>query len=167
MWLDEDLSAEVTARIEPLCALGSSLSNENPTLAIEKLREAFEILPEPREQWLAGTWILTVIGDIAYLSGNLALAYDSFYGIDLYEGWHANAFIRLRRGQVAFDRGDFQNAANELTFAFMAGGYEILEHEDDKYAEFVLSRLLPPEPPVVHRLASYHLRKQKQWWQFW
>ncbi len=167
MWLDEDLPADIAARIEPICTLGNSLSNENPSLAIKKLREAFEILPEPREQWLAGTWILTVIGDIAYLSGNLDLAYESFYQIDLFEGWHDNPFIRLRRGQVSFDKGDFKNAENELAFAFMAGGYSILEHEDDKYAEFVLSKLLPPKLPVIHRLARYHLREQKQWWKFW
>jgi hypothetical protein len=167
MWLDNDLPPGIASRIQPLCKEGDRLAEAQPELAIARYREALEILPEPKQQWLAATWILTAIGDTAYGAGDLALAQASFQGIDTFKGWHANPFIRLRRGQVAFDTGDMESAANELACAFMAGGYGILETADEKYARFVLSRLLPPVPPEDHPLARFHLTPKKPWWKPW
>lgn len=167
MWIDDDLPADIAHRIKPLCEEGDALSESDPMQAISKYRLAFDALPLPKEQWLAATWILIAIGDTAYTNGDPGLAKDTFQGIDLYEGWHANPFVRLRRGQVAFDAGELDRAANEFALAFMAGGYEIFDNADDKYAEFGLSKLLPPEPPIEHRLARFHLQPQKPWWKFW
>ena len=168
MWIDEDLPPEVAKAIQPICREAEQLlTRDQHVAAIAKHCEAFSLLPEPKDQWLAGTWILAAIGDIAYLSGDLPLAAQSYRDIGFFPGWEDNAFIRLRRGQIAFDEGSFDVASNELACAFMLGGYEIMEHEEEKYAEFVLSKMLPPIPPVSHPLARFHLQEQRPWWKFW
>jgi len=157
MWIDEDLPKAVVETIEPLCADGEELSEQGkPREAIEKFSEAFKLLPKPPHQWLAATWILTAIGDTAFLAGDMKTAGAAFGEIGLCEGWLDNPFIRLRRGQVAFEAGDFKRASNELASAFIIERYEIFEREDQKYAEFILAQLRPPEPPVNLPLARFH-----------
>lgn len=79
------------------------------------------------------------------------------------------------------DTGQTELAIDELAAAFMLGGYSIFDAEDDKYAEFVLSKMLPPVPPLDHPLARLHLQlgsdplpeevrnagAMKPWWRFW
>jgi hypothetical protein len=167
MWLDDDLPPEIVPRLEALCREAESLAEESPDLGIAKFDEAFELLPEPREQWLSATWILIAIGDIQYLWGRLSEARETFASLVHFEGWHDNQFVHLRRGQIAYDFGNFEIAANELALAFMAGGYEILETADEKYAEFILSKLRSPEPPIDHPLARFHPATSVSRWKFW
>src|SRR4249920_3184814 len=102
MWIDRDLPREVAARIEPLCAEGDRLAEEQHwEEAIQSFKAAHALLPSPPEQWVAGTWILTAMGDTAYLAGNLDTANEMFREITLsYRGWQQSPFIWLRRGQI-------------------------------------------------------------------
>ena len=172
----EDLPGDIAQKVDELCLRGNKLAEaEQEDEAVRMFQEAYGLLPAPVERWYAATWIQIAIGDVAYLRGDLDAAAEAFNKMGQFEGWHDNPFVRLRRGQVALDFGDTQKATNELAAAFMLGGYEIFDAEDDKYAEFVLSKLLPPEPPVDHPLARFHLEpdkidipvERKPWWRFW
>lgn len=181
MWIDEDLPKSIADAIQPLCDKGEELGKQGQSReAIEKFSEAFKLLPKPPHQWLAATWILTAIGDTAFLAGDMRTAGAAFGEVGLCEGWHDNPFIRLRRGQVAFEAGDLRQASNELASAFIIERYGIFEREDQKYAEFILAQLDPPVPPVDHPLARFHRKPQgaqdeagdahgnaKPWWRFW
>jgi tetratricopeptide (TPR) repeat protein len=68
-----------------------------------------------------------------------------------------NPFLHLRRGQVLFELGRREEAANELTRAYGLEGEQIFEEEHPKYLNF-LQRALRASPP-----SSEH----KSWWRFW
>ena len=179
---DQDLPADIAQNVDSLCLKGNELADaERDHEAIRVFREAYSLLPEPVERWHAATWIQVAIGDTAFLAGDLKTASEALQILATLPGWIDNPFVRLRRGQVALDTGQTELAIDELAAAFMLGGYSIFDAEDDKYAEFVLSKMLPPVPPLDHPLARFHLQPEsdssleevrntcatKSWWRFW
>ena len=52
-----------------------------------------------------------------------------------------NPYIHLKLGECQFEMGNFEKAANELTRAYMSEGPEIFEGEDQKYFEFLSTRI--------------------------
>jgi hypothetical protein len=51
-----------------------------------------------------------------------------------------NPFIHLRLGQAQLELGNEERAADELMRAFMGGGHEIFESDDQKYLDFLRTR---------------------------
>jgi len=130
----------------------TSLSKEGDALAAkEKYREAitkyiaaFQILPEPVEQWEACTWLLTAIGD-----ANFFLKEYEHTRRALSDAMHCpnaigNPFIHLRLGQSQLELGNKDRAADELARAYMGAGKDIFKAEDPKYFEFLKTVLKPP-----------------------
>lgn len=182
MWIDEELPPELADKLRDLGARGDALAREDESgpAAIALFREALSLVPEPKEDYLVTTWLLVAIGDTAYLDGDLATAAEAFRKVGHCEGWHTNPFTWLRRGQIAFDTGDMDQALGDLASAFMLGGYEIFDSVDDQYPIFALGHLRPPVPAVEHRLAIYHKKEtndepelpgekpaQRPWWKVW
>jgi tetratricopeptide (TPR) repeat protein len=141
-----ELSDDLHARIEAHCAKGDALAEQGQfTEAITAYGAAWMLLPEPKTNWEAATWILTAIADAHFLSGNWRacrkVLQEAVKGSD---NAVANAFLRLRLGQSLFELGEFQEAANWLTPAFLMEGRRLFENEDPKYLGFLKQQLEPP-----------------------
>ncbi len=63
--------------------------------------QAWKLLPEPKADWEASTWLLAAIGDCQFQLQDYPSAFNSFRLIMREEmpGWN-NAFVRLRRGEL-------------------------------------------------------------------
>lgn len=107
-------------------------------LALALCREAVALLPEPFNDQPQATEVITAIGDLYYMKGELAKAEQAFSDVLLCPGAAGSQYIRLRRGQIAFDLGDTKKAKVELACAFMNGGKEIFDGEDPKYYDFIV-----------------------------
>ena len=105
---------------------------------------AFDLLPEPREDWEATTWIVAAIGDSFFLEKDYAHARDAFLDAVRCPGGLGNVFIHLRLGQCHYELGDERRAADNLTRAYMGGGREAFDQEDPKYFELLEQLLKPP-----------------------
>jgi len=58
------LPDELHERVKALCAQGDALQEaEQHSRAVSVYEEALALLPEPREQWEATTWILAALVD--------------------------------------------------------------------------------------------------------
>lgn len=55
-----------------------------------------------------------------------------------------NPFLHLRLGQCQLELGNNDQAADELTRAYMAEGTTIFQDEDPKYLAFLKTQLKPP-----------------------
>ncbi len=140
-----ELSDATHQRITAFCADGDALMDEDDLEgAIERYEEALALVPEPKTDWEAATWIYTAIGDCRFQLGAFAAARDALQLAVVSPDGLGNAFIHLRLGQAQFELGDLHRSADELARAFMGAGPEIFDEEDPKYWNFIQSKLRPP-----------------------
>jgi tetratricopeptide (TPR) repeat protein len=139
-----ELDDDVHERIQALCAEGDALAQQaNYPAALTKYWAAWELLPEPRTDWDAATWILAAIGDANFLGGDFAAGRDNLAMAMHCPDAIGNPFLHLRLGQCQYELGNLDGAADELARAYMGAGAEIFEGAD-KYLAFLKTRLKPP-----------------------
>jgi tetratricopeptide (TPR) repeat protein len=141
-----ELPDDVFARITELCEEGNDLAEQGAfSEAVGMFQQAWDLLPEPAVQWEAATWILAALGDVYFLSGDYEAAREKLSLAMHAPGAIGNPFLHLRLGQVQFELGNEQRAADELARAYLQEGKKIFEGEDPKYLDFIKGKLRPPE----------------------
>lgn len=142
------LTDDLHQRITKLCQEGDDCVNSDDYQAgLKKYHLAWSLLPEPKEDWEAATWVLSAIGDAHVFSTDFKSAVSAFTNALRCPDGLGNAFVHLRLGECYFELGDSRKAYDEFTRAYMGGGEEIFEDEDPKYLECVKSVLKPPVAP--------------------
>ncbi|MCK9796589.1 tetratricopeptide repeat protein [Pseudomonas sp. MAFF 302030] len=140
--MDEmELPDALHEQISDLCEQGDELaeSGDYPAALVE-YRQAWELIPQPKENWEAATWVLAAIADALYLSGDLAAARDTLEHAMHCPDALGNPFLHLRLGQVLFDSGAPDQAADQLMRAYMGAGAAIFAEEDPRYLAFLGTR---------------------------
>jgi hypothetical protein len=87
--------------------------------AIAEYNKAWSLVPDPANDWEASTWILAAIADAAFLGGYLTSAREALQYAMTCPGAIGNPFLHLCFGQVLFDAGESDAAADELVRAYM------------------------------------------------
>src|SRR5215467_14819538 len=101
---------------------------------------AWDLLPEPRTDWEAATWILAAIGDANFLGHDFTAARDNLSMAMHCPDATGNPFLHFRLGQSEFELGNLDRAADELTRAYMGAGEDIFE-DAEKYLAFLKTRI--------------------------
>jgi tetratricopeptide (TPR) repeat protein len=137
-----DLPEDIYEKIRTLCGQGDRLASERRfTEALPKYEEALKLLPSPEQKWEAATWILAAMGDAHFLASDFEAARQVLTRVMLCPNATTNPFIWLRRGQVYFELGILDLAADSLASAYALEGEGIFKDEDPKYASWILPRL--------------------------
>src|SRR5256885_1002377 len=98
-----ELRDQTHEQIVRLTADGDRLANADKfEKAIARYTEAWLLLPEPRYQWEAATWILAALGDANYFAGNFPNATKMFEAALKCPGGIGNPFVHLRLGEAHF-----------------------------------------------------------------
>ncbi|HMF19790.1 MAG TPA: hypothetical protein VKE98_21475 [Gemmataceae bacterium] len=140
-----ELNEDTGDRIQALCAEGDALAEkENFPAALKKYWAAWDLLPEPKVNWEAATWILGAIGDANFLASDFVAGRDNLSMAMQCPDAIGNPFLHLRLGQCQFELGNLERAAYELARAYMGEGSEIFADEDPRYLAFLKTRLKPP-----------------------
>jgi tetratricopeptide (TPR) repeat protein len=133
-----ELPESIYAKIVELSEEGNSLAQRGDAKdAFQKFWAAFDLLPEPKQQWEAATWLLASIGDMLFLAGKFAEALDAFNDAVRCPNGLGQTFVHLRLGQCLLELGSKRKAADELMRAYMAGGREVFARQDGKYLAFL------------------------------
>jgi len=137
----KELDDKIYAKIKEYCKSGDQLAEgQNYRSAIADYNKAWKLVPEPKNEWNASTWILAAIGDSSFLGGFYSSAKSALeYALTCPDGL-GNAFIHLRLGQVLFELNELDKSAEELIRAYMGDGAEIFQSEDPKYFDFLRTR---------------------------
>ncbi|MBN1525198.1 MAG: tetratricopeptide repeat protein [Spirochaetales bacterium] len=137
-----DFPDAVHAKIEALCEKGDVLvENSKFDKALEQYEKALQLVPDPKTDYEAATWIYAALGDTYFFMQKYDAAKNSFYdALNCFQG-QGNPFIHLRLGQRLFELNDPVNAADQLMRAFMAEGPEIFMEDDPKYLTFLKSQI--------------------------
>jgi tetratricopeptide (TPR) repeat protein len=142
MSLDDSIHDEITK----LCEQGDSLVKSGDFRgALRLFHRSWKLLPEPKEDWDASTWILTAIGDAHFFLGDFQNVIAALSNAVHCPNGLGNPFVHLRLGEAAFELGQMDRAKDELTRAYMGAGRDIFANEDPKYLAY-LETILQPMP---------------------
>jgi tetratricopeptide (TPR) repeat protein len=139
-----DLPATLADKIDTLLERGNVLLDDKRDWrgAVDQWRQALSLLPEPRSQWEAWTWLNASIGDASRTGRALedakAALFDALSGPD----GNTNPFILLRLGQTLVDLGDTERGIEHLLRAYMLEGEEIFESDGARYLQLLRDRNL-------------------------
>lgn len=123
------------------CASGDKLAGQGAyEKAVAEYNKAWALVPEPKNNWNASTWILAAIADACYLGGYKTSAREALQYAMTCPGAIGNSFLHLRFGQVLFDADEKDASTDELIRAYMGAGEEIFAAEDSRYFDFLKSR---------------------------
>jgi len=132
---------KVFDKIEELCERGEEyMEQEKYPRAIKKFWKAFDLLPEPKTQYPAGTWLLTSIGDINFIVRNYKSGVMNLTRAKQFPEAEGNPYIHFRLGQCLLEEGEDEKALKELQQAYDLEGKEIFNDEDPKYWAFFSSK---------------------------
>src|SRR6187399_1287203 len=129
-----ELEDAVSDQIQRHCAKGDDSAKQ--ALYPDALKEywaAWDLLPEPKTQWEAATWILAAVGDANYLSGDFVAGRDNLSHAMHCPDAIGNPFLHLRLGQCQFEVGNEDRAADEQARAYLTEGHQIFQGQDPKY----------------------------------
>lgn len=136
--MPQELEHSAYQQITTLSAEGNAFADEKKLdAAIDKFEEALSILPKPKEDWEAATWLYASIGDMLFLKKEYNQALNDFMLAMKCPDGYANPFILLRCGQCYLELNDEQNAKEYLLRAYMMEGFDIFKNEDRKYYNFL------------------------------
>ncbi|MBO9728103.1 MAG: hypothetical protein J7623_05640 [Chitinophaga sp.] len=140
--VEEALPDDVYEQIEILSEAGNALADEeNYDAALEKFKTALELLPAPRHEWEASTWLNASIGDMLFFKGDFAAAAPAFYEALNGPDAHAIGFVQLRLGECLYELKDETKALEHLMRAYMLEGVEIFAEEDSRYFDFLKTKV--------------------------
>lgn len=136
------LDKQLYAQIETLCQQGDEYADNGQfNEALKQYKAAWKLLPDPKEQWEAATWILVAMGDVNFLNGkfpqavkDLTAALASINAVD-------NPFVYLRLGQSRFEMGEQSAALEALQTAYELGDEDLWDGEDAKYRQFLAANV--------------------------
>ncbi|MBW2461327.1 MAG: tetratricopeptide repeat protein [Deltaproteobacteria bacterium] len=139
------LTDAIHDQIKDLCEEGDVYAEEERWAeAIAQYSHAWQLVPEPKEQFEATTWILAALGDANFLRGAYPEAQESLSFAMRCPGAIGNPFIHLRLGQTQLELQNLEGAADELARAYMGAGHDIFRDEAPKYFAFIKTRMKPP-----------------------
>jgi len=145
-----ELPDHVHEQVKALCAAGDQLQEDGDyPAAVVEYERAFALLPEPKADWEAATWIMAALADAHFLHHDWAACREAVqYAFKFCGGALENPFLHLRAGQAYFELGDIDHAKQWLASAWMTEGDELFEGEDPKYWRFIRELLRPSADEV-------------------
>ncbi len=109
------------------------LAEEMYENAIVQFNNALELIPEPKMLYEESTWVYAALGDCYFFINDFKTSLNSFYDAYKCPNGVDNPYINLRLGQNLFEEKQLDKSQEYLLRAYMLGGKEIFEDEEEKY----------------------------------
>lgn len=135
----KDLEPELKEQVVALCQKGMEQAEiERFEPSNRSFSKVYELLPEPKEEWKAYTWLRASMAD-NYFELKLFKEALIFFqeAVEKDEDYKTNAFVRMRIGQCIFELEGESAALADLKLAYSMGGDEVFEDEYAKYKKLV------------------------------
>lgn len=133
-----ELSDELYDKIEEYSEQGNDYCDEEEwEKAIACFNKALELLPEPKDDWEAATWLYAALGDAYFFMEKYEEALDKLNYARMCPDGIANPFILIRLGESYYELGELDLAKRYLIEAYMMEGTDIFENEDEKYYDLI------------------------------
>ncbi|RAJ10880.1 hypothetical protein LX64_00487 [Chitinophaga skermanii] len=135
------LNDELYEQVELLSEAGNEFADdEEYDAAIEKFKEALDIIPQPKSAYEGAAWLYSSIGDLYFLKDDFENAAENFAASLNCEDGKTSAFAQMRLGQSLLEMKDEDKAFEHLYKAYRLGGKPVFAEEDSKYLSYLSKR---------------------------
>lgn len=129
-----ELTDEIYKEITDLTNRGNAFSEQNKLIdALECFNKALDLVPNPKYDWEAATWIYTSLGDIYFMKKEYVKALENLNEALKCPNGFTNPFILLRAGQCFLEMKEIDKAKEYLLKSYMLEGENIFKYEKPKY----------------------------------
>jgi tetratricopeptide (TPR) repeat protein len=129
-----ELPPEIYANIERLSDDGNDLfDNEDYSGAIARWDRALALVPDPKTEWEASTWLYASIGEARYKEGSLDLAREALFDALNCPDGQVNPLVHYRLGQCQIKLGDEKGGIEHLLSAYMLAGEDVFEDDEGEF----------------------------------
>ncbi|MDE5945165.1 MAG: tetratricopeptide repeat protein [Rikenella sp.] len=136
-----ELSEQIYKQIEKLSEEGDrAMDTENYEKAIDLFQQALALLPEPKEEFEAYSWLRVSIGDAYFMLEDYVKSEENFRMGYVAGELFDNPFVLLRLGQNYVELEQEEQAVEYLLKAYMSDGEDIFE-EEEEYLEWLSERV--------------------------
>ena len=133
-----ELTDEVYDKIVALSEKGDEYADkEQFTSALKQYGEALALLPEPKTDWEAATWLYVAMGDAYYNKQQLAQAMNAYQKAMMSPEGTGNAYIWFCIGQIFYEESNYEKAKTHFMSAYLLDGDEIFENENPEYLKLI------------------------------
>jgi tetratricopeptide (TPR) repeat protein len=133
-----ELQDELYRKISSICSKADNLVDTfKYDEAINMYLKALYLVPEPKRDWEASTWIYTALGDTCYMKKDFDASKNYLFDAVNCPKGIENPFIMLRLGESLFELGEVNKAKEYLLRAYILEGYAIFDSEEDKYFKVI------------------------------
>lgn len=136
----KDLEPELKENVVQLCQKGVEQAEiERYEASNRTFTKVYALLPEPKSEWKAYTWLRASMADNCFELKDYKSALEllqEVIGMD--SQYQENAYVRMRKGQCQYELYGEKEAVEELKLAYRLGGEEIFEDEYVKYKKIAL-----------------------------
>lgn len=133
-----ELPEDVYDQILALSEQGDNYEeNEEFDAAILQYEQALALLPEPKSQWEAATWIYVALGDALFSENRLQEALIAYENALISPEGSANPYIWFCLGEVFFILQDLPKAKENFRNAYQLDGVYIFEDQNPAYLELI------------------------------
>ncbi|RPE05778.1 hypothetical protein EGT74_25785 [Chitinophaga lutea] len=142
-----ELTEEIYDRIMELSEKGDDFAeNEQFSAALNQYQQAIDLLPEPKLDWEAATWLYTAMGDAHFNREDLPNAMNAYQQALKAPDGIANPYIWFSIGQVYFEWKQLDEAKEHFMRAYMLDGEDIFEDQPPEYLDLIREEIsdLPP-----------------------
>lgn len=135
-----EMDSNLQAQINKIAKDGDAQANKgNWAGQIEKYREIWDLIPEPKHEWDGGTWILGGIAEAYFQMKELESAKQFFnQSLKCHRG-EENSFLHLRLGEINFDEKNLERARIHLKKAWDLSEGRAFAGEPKRYRDFLLN----------------------------
>ncbi|GGI28365.1 tetratricopeptide repeat protein [Pedobacter mendelii] len=133
-----ELPDEIYDKITTLSERGDDYAEkEQFTSAINQYNEALDLLPEPKTDWEAATWLYVALGDALFNKQKLNEAMDAYQKALMSPDGTGNPYIWFSIGQVYFEEDNLDKAKSNFMSAYMLDGDEIFKDQNPAYYQLI------------------------------
>ena len=139
-----ELDSTVSDKIDGLSEQGNLLLDEQGDWrgAIDVWRTALNLVPEPKTEWEAATWLNASIAEAFFAGGQKEDALVYFMDALNCPDGHMNPFILFRIGQLLVDNHEEARGIEYLLRAYMLDGDDIFQSDGGTYLDLLRRRKL-------------------------
>ena len=105
--------------------------------AISKYNEALDLLPEPKTDWEAATWLYVALGDALFSDKDFDAALDAYEKALMSPDGTVNPYVWFCIGEVFYELGNFEKAKAHFMSAYLLDGEEIFKDTKPVYISLI------------------------------